>query len=129
MRARRIPSASVDRRRPRSLYRVGVEPDARFTLANERTFLAWIRTSLAFLASGVALDVLGLDLQPQLRMVASLTLIGAGVVTPGWAWYSWMRVERAMRRRAPLPGSHFGFVLVGVVGLSGLIVVFAVGIR
>ena len=23
------------------------EPDARFTLANERTFLAWVRTALA----------------------------------------------------------------------------------
>ena len=32
----------------------GEEPDPRFTLANERTFLAWIRTSLAFLAGGIA---------------------------------------------------------------------------
>jgi uncharacterized membrane protein YidH (DUF202 family) len=28
----------------------GREPDHRFTLANERTFLAWMRTSLALLA-------------------------------------------------------------------------------
>ena len=37
---------------PRS---VGEEPDYRFTLANERTFLAWIRTALALIAGGVAL--------------------------------------------------------------------------
>jgi uncharacterized membrane protein YidH (DUF202 family) len=30
------------------------EPDYRFTLANERTFLAWIRTALALIAGGIA---------------------------------------------------------------------------
>jgi hypothetical protein len=30
------------------------EPDYRFTFANERTFLAWIRTALALIAGGVA---------------------------------------------------------------------------
>ena len=32
----------------------GDEPDYRFTLANERTFLAWVRTALGLLAGGVA---------------------------------------------------------------------------
>lgn len=36
--------------------REGCEPDYRFSLANERTFLAWIRTSIALLASGVVLE-------------------------------------------------------------------------
>ncbi|HEY5846809.1 MAG TPA: DUF202 domain-containing protein, partial [Microlunatus sp.] len=44
-----------DRRWPRSVYGVGSEPDARFSLANERTFLAWIRTSLGFLAGGAGI--------------------------------------------------------------------------
>ncbi|WP_041583188.1 YidH family protein [Xylanimonas cellulosilytica] len=39
---------------PASVYGQGSEPDARFSLANERTFLAWIRTSLALMAGGVA---------------------------------------------------------------------------
>lgn len=48
----------ADRRWPTKLYSVGSDPDPRFSLANERTLLAWIRTSLAFLALGVALDAL-----------------------------------------------------------------------
>ena len=42
---------SVDRRFPRSVYGEGEEPDPRFSLANERTFLAWLRTALAMYAA------------------------------------------------------------------------------
>ena len=51
---------------PRRVYEAGTEPDPRFTMANERTFLAWIRTALALIAGGVALEALGLPLQPTL---------------------------------------------------------------
>lgn len=40
------------------ISRLGEAPDYRFSLANERTFLAWIRTALGFLAAGVGLDQL-----------------------------------------------------------------------
>jgi putative membrane protein len=45
------------------ISRLGEAPDYRFSLANERTFLAWIRTSLGFLAGGVGLDQLAPDLR------------------------------------------------------------------
>ena len=32
----------------------GTEPDPRFSLANERTFLAWFRTGITLLALGIA---------------------------------------------------------------------------
>ncbi|HET8988949.1 MAG TPA: DUF202 domain-containing protein, partial [Humibacillus sp.] len=48
------------RRFPRSVYEHGEDPDPRFSLANERTFLAWVRTSLAFVAAGLAVEALEL---------------------------------------------------------------------
>lgn len=120
---------SRDRRFPRSVFREGTEPDARFTLANERTFLAWIRTALALIAGGVALELLGLDLHPQLRLAASLVLVIAGVLTPGLAWLNWMRTERALRRGAPLPATILGPLLAVAVMAAGALVLLAILIR
>ncbi len=52
------------------ISRLGEAPDYRFSLANERTFLAWIRTALGFLAAGVGLDQLAPDFAtPLIREV------------------------------------------------------------
>jgi uncharacterized membrane protein YidH (DUF202 family) len=64
---------------PRWVYGEGSEPDPRFTLANERTFLAWIRTALALTAGGVALEALTVPLLPGLRLAASLLLLVLGL--------------------------------------------------
>lgn len=111
---------------PRSVYGHGSEPDARFTLANERTFLAWIRTSLALVAGGVALEVLGLDLNPTLRLAASLVLIIAGTLVPALAWVNWSRTERALRLDEPLPASLLGTTLAVAVTIAGVLVTLAV---
>lgn len=116
-----------DRRFPRRVYRSGQDPDARFTLANERTFLAWIRTALAMTAGGVALESLALGIQPGLRHAASVVLIVAGILTPVSAWLSWMAVEAALRRHRPLPAPVFALpvgltvVVVGVLVLLGVL--------
>ncbi len=115
-----------DRRFPASVYRRGTEPDARFTLANERTFLAWIRTALAFLAGGVALELLGLDLQPGLRLAASLVLVIAGLLTPIFAWIGWTRVERALREQRPLPASLSAILLSAAVVVAGVLLLLAI---
>ena len=55
----------------------GTEPDPRFTLANERTFLAWIRTSLALLAGGIAIEAFTADLflEPVRKGLAVILLL------------------------------------------------------
>jgi putative membrane protein len=112
---------------PRWVYGQGSEPDPRFTLANERTFLAWIRTALALTAGGVALEALATPLLPGLRLAASLLLLGLGLVTPVLAWAGWGATERALRRGEPLPSSRVapvlavGTAVVGVLVLLGLV--------
>jgi putative membrane protein len=120
---------STERRFPGSVFGVGSDPDARFSLANERTFLAWIRTSLALVAGGVALETLGLDLQPGLRLAASVVLIVAGTLLPLIAWAWWMRIERALRSGSPLPATVVGVVLAVVVAVVGVLVLLGVLLR
>lgn len=114
------------RRFPASVYRVGEEPDPRFSLANERTFLAWTRTGLALIAGGVALEVLGLDLHPGFRLAASLLLILAGITVAPLAWWEWTRAERALRQSKPLPGALSAAVLAVVVVAVGALVLAGV---
>ncbi|NHB85458.1 DUF202 domain-containing protein [Tessaracoccus sp. HDW20] len=93
---------------PRFVYGTGSEPDPRFTMANERTFLAWIRTSLALLAGGIALEVLGLGLHEGLRLAAALVLMLTSVIATPLAYLGWTRNERALRSGTPLPRRRSG---------------------
>lgn len=82
----------------------GQEPDPRFTLANERTFLAWIRTSLAFLAGGIALEAFTAQaFDSPLRTILAVLVIGVGLLIAAGAGFRWIRVERSMRVGRPLP--------------------------
>jgi putative membrane protein len=108
------------------VFRHGSEPDVRFSLANERTFLAWTRTALALIAGGVALEALALDMFAPLRLAASLVLIVTGIVLPIVAWIEWSLVERAMRLGRPLPHPPTGIVLGLAVVASGVLVLLAV---
>jgi putative membrane protein len=99
------------------VYALGTEPDPRFTFANERTFLAWIRTSLGFLAAGVAIAAvarLAGSLGAETR-IASIVLIVCGLVCGISAFRRWMVNERAMRLGQPLPSTPMLLVLTAIV--------------
>lgn len=82
----------------------GNEPDPRFTLANERTFLAWIRTALALMAGGIAVEAFTAEVfDPGARKVLAILLLGLGLVLSASAGLRWLHVERAMRHGKPLP--------------------------
>jgi len=107
---------------PAWVYAAGEEPDPRFTLANERTFLAWTRTALALIAGGVALEAIALPLQPVLQHLAALLLLLLGLVLPTLAWLGWARAERAMRLERALPAAPVSAVLAVGVTVVALLV-------
>ncbi len=114
------------RRRP-PLHEVGTEPDYRFSLANERTFLAWNRTALALLAAGLAVaNLLPRFGFPHTRLIVSLVLIGLGAGLAFLSYPAWEAKERAMREGRPLPTFRAPRVVAIGVGLVSILA--AVGI-
>jgi len=98
----------------------GSEPDYRFTLANERTFLAWMRTALGLLAGGIAMRELVPEFEiTWMRPLLSLVAIGASLVVAVGAFLRWVAVQRAVRRGEPLPPTPLvPFLTVGVAFIA-----------
>jgi putative membrane protein len=107
-----------------------VTPDVRFSYANERTLLAWIRTALGLMTAGLAITQLlpPFDFAGGRRLVG-LPLIALGVVMALLSYRNWQANERAMRAGAPLPRSMLPLVsaiVVAAVAMAGLLLaVFA----
>ncbi|MEV6579169.1 DUF202 domain-containing protein [Streptomyces sp. NPDC051582] len=111
---------------PQRVRDEGETPDYRFSLANERTFLAWIRTALALVGGGFAVDQFLPDLRWGVRVGMSLALLAVGAACALRAVNHWVKCERAMRRGEDLPISRFPVVLSLGVGLVALAMVLVV---
>ncbi|OVZ55139.1 hypothetical protein CDO44_23150 [Pigmentiphaga sp. NML080357] len=96
----------------------GHEPDYRFTLANERTFLAWIRTALAVLAGAILLHQFGGTVRPHWPLIAlSAAMTLAGLVFCSGAYFQWKANQQAMRHSRPLPRSTLIPLAAGITML------------
>jgi putative membrane protein len=103
------------------------ELDYRFTLANERTFLAWQRTALGLIASGVALEEFArLALPNALTHVLAVGAVTLGALLAVLGLTGWSRTERAMREGRPLAAPRAIPVLA--VGLALVAVLIAIGL-
>ncbi|MET7392546.1 DUF202 domain-containing protein [Dactylosporangium sp. NPDC005572] len=101
---------------PAEVRSEGTTPDYRFSLANERTFLAWLRTALALVGGGLAVA----QFLPghRLRLVIAVSLFALGGLVALRAVDHWSRSERAMRLGEALPPSRFPAVLALVITLG-----------
>jgi putative membrane protein len=98
------------------LRSVGTDPDYRFTLANERTFLAWLRTGLALLAGAIALASLVHDFGPRsVRIAITVILLLLSVTIVLGAYVRWDRAERALRENRSLPDDPLPRIIVAGV--------------
>ncbi len=103
------------------------EPDVRFSYANERTFLAWNRTALALIATGIAAT----QLLPEFhvsggRRILGLPMIALGALVAFTSYRHWKANERAMRQGLPLPRSPMPLVLsIGIAVVAVIAVVLA----
>ncbi|MCG5471120.1 DUF202 domain-containing protein [Micromonospora sp. LAH09] len=115
---------------PAELRSIGEPPDYRFSLANERTFLAWLRTALALVGGGLAtaqfLPPLPMSHLREVIAVALLLLGGAVAIR---AVDHWARTERAIRLGEELPASRFPAVLALALAAGAVLLVVAVLVR
>jgi len=105
---------------------VGHDIDPRFSLANERTFLAWIRTALALISIGLAVTQLlpPFDLAGG-RRVIGIPLMVLGIIVAVQALREWLGNERAMRQDRRLPRQRLSAivtVVIAVIGVFALVV-------
>lgn len=103
--------------------------DYRFSLANERTFLAWVRTGLALVGGGLAVaSFLPKLAVPHIREGLAIALMVLGAAVAIRAVDHWSRCELAMRRGEPLPASRFPAVLAIAVALGAVLLVAAIAV-
>jgi putative membrane protein len=105
-------------------------PDYRFSLANERTFLAWCRTALALLAAGIGVVYLpAAHSLPTGRKILGVLLVVLGILASGGSFIRWQANRHAIETGAPLPRSSIMVIIAAgltAVAIISLVVVIAV---
>ena len=95
--------------------------DARFLLANERTFLAWVRTALAILIGGIALTQLGHDSTAQGVVGMIVIVLGGFMALVGYLRFH--AADRAIRRGDLPEVGHEPLVQTAGIGLVAMALV------
>jgi putative membrane protein len=106
------------------------EPDARYTFANERTFLAWTRTALAFIVAGLGIVQLLPPFPgvPWGRHLLGVPLIVIGAVIAVVGYRQWAGNQRALRRRQPVRRSSLPQILAWSIASMAAVAAFVVAL-
>lgn len=115
------------RRTKKRLRDIGTEPDYRFSLANERTFLAYLRTALGLFVAGIAvLELVDISGSSAYDTLLGVSLLALGILTSATSYRRWRAAEEAMRRASPLPYSPVPRLLAAA--LTGVTVATVVAV-
>jgi putative membrane protein len=98
------------------------QPDVRFSLANERTFLAYERTAVGLVAAALAVFHLLDPSWPQ-RLLGVLLVLSA-LVAAGGGWLRYRQADRAIREGRDFPAGTTIHVLAAAV----VVVIVAAGL-
>jgi len=103
--------------------------DYRFLLANERTFLAWMRTALALIAGGVALDqfVVVAGARDLVTVLGIFAIVLGGIVAV-LGIVQWRRADRAMRNATRMNSSSTVMILGSILALFALTIALLLGL-
>lgn len=100
------------------------KPDYRFSLANERTFLAYLRTALALDVAALAVVQFFPDLaSPGVRRIAAVLLASTGLMAILGGYRRWVLIQRAMQRGEPLPHTSLPILLVATMAIASLLAI------
>jgi len=99
---------------------------AQLVLANERTFLAWIRTSLALVVTGVALEAFEVPMPERWRQIAASLFILLGVAAAVQAWIGWKVTDTAVRSGESIPAPAIRLLIV--VGAIAATLIVGIGL-
>jgi putative membrane protein len=98
------------------------QPDVRFSLANERTFLAYERTAVGLVAAALAVFHLLDPSWPQ-RLLGVLLVVTA-LVAAGGGWLRYRQADRAIREGSDLPAG----TTVHLLAVAVVVVIVAAGL-
>ncbi|MFT9257323.1 MAG: DUF202 domain-containing protein [Acetobacter sp.] len=116
------------RPQPLKWWQSGTRPDYRFSLANERTFLAWIRTAMGLIVGAMALEQFSASLgSARMRVALVMVLFCCATLIAAMAYLRWARAEHAMRQETDLPQSRLlPFLTVFVALLAAVLALFVI---
>ena len=117
----RVETPSAMTREEERVQSVGEEPDARFSMANERTFLAWIRTAIALMVAGLAVAEFFDSRSETTRLAIALPLVLLGAAVAFTSYGRWEDKERAMRLGEALPASSTPRLIAIAVGIVAVV--------
>jgi putative membrane protein len=103
--------------------------DARFLLANERTFLAYVRTALSLQAAGLAVLQFLTEADQVVRSLLGVTLVVAGSCLGVAGFLRYRSNERGIRAGTDVGSAQAASVVAVAVAVLPLLAVLALALR